>query len=355
MLGDVLIEQEQRDARVRFKHPIRVVTLDGQPRVIRTLTANVSRRGCFLRMPEPLPRGTRVALSLEADGRALAFAEAEVIWARTHESAWPGRHPGCGVRFTDYLHPRSKELVQYLVENLDRGRPLRLAPKFRPYRRAWPYVAAAAALSICAVAAAIVFWPHAAPTVAFEEEDEAAEEQVVAAVAPTPPPQPIAKPIEREVELPAPEPITEPVEALVADAPLPPDPEAEVPPEPAATPEPVAVARAEAPTVTPTTAGSVTLPTGAVSKLHWSDSGDALQLEVPSGHVSRAFVLAGPARAVFDVDGAGPDTSRTVAAQIPHATGVRLGKTPTGTRVVIDLREAPRQVSQDGSKLVLLF
>ena len=96
----VLIERQKRMSRVRFKHPIRVVTLEGQPRVIRTLTANVSRKGLFLRMPEPLPLGTKVALSLEAGGRALALAQAEVVWGRVQPSQMPGRFPGCGVRFT---------------------------------------------------------------------------------------------------------------------------------------------------------------------------------------------------------------------------------------------------------------
>ena len=90
----MLIERQKRLSRVRFKHPIRVVTLEGQPRVIRTLTANVSRKGLFLRMPEPLPLGTKVALSLEAGGRALALAQAEVVWGRVQESQLPGRFPG---------------------------------------------------------------------------------------------------------------------------------------------------------------------------------------------------------------------------------------------------------------------
>ncbi len=94
----VLIERQKRVSRVRFRHPIRVVTLEGQPRVIRTLTANVSPHGLFLRMPEPLPLGTRVALSLEAGGRALALAQAEVVWGRVNESQLPGRFPGCAGR-----------------------------------------------------------------------------------------------------------------------------------------------------------------------------------------------------------------------------------------------------------------
>ena len=153
----MLIERQKRLSRVRFKHPIRVVTLEGQPRVIRTLTANVSRKGLFLRMPEPLPMGTKVALSLEAGGRALALAQAEVVWGRVNQSQLPGRFPGCGVRFTEFMHPRAEELVDYLVHNLDRGKPLMLAPPERRWMRWAPY-AAGSALLACAALATLLLW-----------------------------------------------------------------------------------------------------------------------------------------------------------------------------------------------------
>jgi hypothetical protein len=56
-----------------------VASQGAEPRVFRTWTANLSPRGLFLRMPEPLTAGTRVAISLEAGGQTLAFAEGEVI------------------------------------------------------------------------------------------------------------------------------------------------------------------------------------------------------------------------------------------------------------------------------------
>ncbi len=143
---------------------MRVVTLDGQPRVIRTLTANVSSKGMFVRMPEPLPTGTRVALSLEAGGRALALAQAEVVWQRLNESELPGRFPGCGVRFTDFLHPRAQELVDYLVDNLDRGKPLTAAPPQRQIPR-WIPAVAISSLAVVAMAAILIFFsPSAADT-----------------------------------------------------------------------------------------------------------------------------------------------------------------------------------------------
>ena len=72
--------EAQRLPRVRFRHPIRVASLEGTPRIVRTLTANLSSKGLFVRMPEPLPLGTKVALSFEAGGQTLPFAEAEVVW-----------------------------------------------------------------------------------------------------------------------------------------------------------------------------------------------------------------------------------------------------------------------------------
>lgn len=427
----MLIEQEKRDARVRFKHPIRVVTLDGQPRVIRTLTANVSKRGCFVRMPEPLPKGTRVALSLEAGGRALAFAEAIVVWGRAHESQWPGRFSGCGVRFTDYLHPRAPELVTYLVSNLDRGRPLKLAPP--PRRGRWPVVAAAAALVACAAAATWVLWPASprAPSDAVELGGAPLKEATQRAVAPaegqgpslaqgavleenapsSPTEGQAVAPAEGQVP-PSPPQLDGPaqrsdsaVSAAQAvelsegraeqhrspGAPRPPEenaPPAQPQPEDArpesearaqltaALPAPSAGAGPMTVTSTPADrssgedpaprqlagrpasrgrAGSLELPTGAAPSLSWSLEASTLRLSVPNATIARAFVLAHPARAVIDLVGDAPDRSRTLATEVPHATSVRLGKTPEGTRVVVDLASAPVRTSQSGDELLLSF
>jgi hypothetical protein len=75
----------QRSKRVRFKHHVRVTTIDGEPRAWRTLASNLSRDGLFVRMPQPLEPGTRVAISLEAKGQALPLAQGEVRWCRRAE------------------------------------------------------------------------------------------------------------------------------------------------------------------------------------------------------------------------------------------------------------------------------
>ncbi|MBL8924169.1 MAG: AMIN domain-containing protein [Myxococcaceae bacterium] len=134
------VEQSQRARRVRFTHPVRVATIDGEPRAWRTLAANLSRDGLFVRMPQPLDPGTRVAISLEASGQTLPFAQGEVRWCRYNPSELDGRFQGCGVRFTGFLHPRAPELVHYLVVTLDTGKLLTAAPM---RRRRWPWTLAA--------------------------------------------------------------------------------------------------------------------------------------------------------------------------------------------------------------------
>ena len=92
--------EPDREPRVGFKQCVRVVPIGGgPPRAYRVLAANLSRQGMFLKMPTPFDMGTRVALSLEAGGRVLPFAQGEVIWRNLEESKQPGRGAGFGVRF----------------------------------------------------------------------------------------------------------------------------------------------------------------------------------------------------------------------------------------------------------------
>jgi hypothetical protein len=350
----VLIEQTQREARVRFQHPIRVVTLEGQPRVIRTLTSNVSRDGLFVRMPEPLPPGMKVALSLEAGGRALALAQAEVRWNGPDADEVTERFPGCGVRFTEFMHPRAEELVQYLVKNLDTGKPLALAPPEKRWMKYLPF-AGGGALLLCAAMAALILWdpgevelepespsiqlqaetPKVLPLPSGEGRGEGKSPEQL------PPPEPVAT---------APEPVPEPepVIAKVAVAPVELKVEAPKPPPPAPAPSKRKAERQ----------GDVKLAAGASPQLHWEITGSELRLvpQLPDGvQISRAFVLTGPARAVFDLTGGTEARSVTVPAAPPYATAVRIGKQPAGTRIVVDLDSAPKKTRTDGDVLVLAF
>jgi hypothetical protein len=420
----VLIEQQKRDARVRFRHPIRVVTLDGEPRVIRTLTANVSRHGLFLRMPEPLADGTKVALSLEAGGRALALAQAEVVWGRK------AHQPGCGVQFTEFLHPRGKELVDYLVENLDQGKLLTLRTK-KPVWRRTPVVAMFVAIALLPVGFAL--WNSLSPT---GERVGVRGEPELAVVSPPPPivvaepvvPEPLpgltdeladaaahakadAVPDEgtgteelAETETGLSEPVEDGPSAEVAAAPeevnaAPVEAEAVAKASPEVTkaapglsepvedrptekpmiaaaplPNPLPAAQGEGerrldrplPDPLPRVGegvraqgeGNVRLPTGASPKLAWHFTGTELRLEpsLSAGvQVSRAFVLNGPPRAVFDLTGGTPAKSLKVPASTPFASGVRLGKQGTGTRIVVDLERAPKRSKLEDGALVLSF
>ena len=106
------------------------------------------------------------------------------------------------------------------------------------------------------------------------------------------------------------------------------------------------------------TEGDVKLPSGAAPNLHWELTGTELRLTpalAAGAQLTRAFVLTGPARAVFDISGPSPEKSHTMPSSPPYATAVRLGKQAGGTRIVIDLDNAPKRTSQSGSALVLSF
>ncbi len=385
-----------RQPRVRFKYPVRVVPLNGQPRAWRTLSANISKKGMFLRMPEPLETGTRVALSFEAGGQVLPFAKAEVVWKRLQESKFPDRTTGFGVRFTEYLHPRAEELIGYLCENLDTGRPLNVA------RRQWAVplkalgaVAAAFVLGFSGIAA----WHFA--TTSDAGDDVAAVDGVEPAAVPDETVEASATPVAPVVVTPdapvavavaaaeAPAPVeTAKVEPVKAEAPTaepvkaepaktetvaPVAVKAEVTATPAEDLKPLAAApklveAAEAPAVQLTAEpgapavqgahGSVSLPSGAAARLAWKMDGSTAHFELigrPGSKVTKVFAMHNPERLVFDIEGSKPKKSRTVKSSAAHLSQVRIGARKDATRLVLDFADAPSKIDASGTSATVEF
>ena len=77
----------------------------GQAAPIRTRTADLSLGGCFLEMPNPLPKGARIKIALWVKDFKL-WANAEVV------TSTPGF--GIGVRFTEITEPDRNQLRQFL-------------------------------------------------------------------------------------------------------------------------------------------------------------------------------------------------------------------------------------------------
>jgi hypothetical protein len=394
----VVLELSHRAQRVRFKHPVRVIPLDGSPRIYRTLSANLSRKGMFVRMPEPLPLGTRVALSLEVKGQALPFAEAEIAWCRNTQSQLPGRFVGFGVRFTSFLNPRAPELVDFLVKNLDRGRPLTLVPPREARRRRLLGIglgAVAAAGLLWAAVGALLQAPQPDEALAVEvatvpdgadellaEPDEAlgreaavaeADGPVVAAgpsapeeasLAPAPAAEPDARGAGPETPAPAPPasgaavmaagPVQGAARGLVATASrATASDEAQRPEPPQSAPR-----RERSAQKARGSTGQVWLPSGAASALTWSLEGESVRVGVgltPGATVSRRFLLDGPPRLVLDLDGRAPVKSQTVRADAPWLKRVRIGRHGTTTRLVIDLTRAPVDLQPTEQGVALSF
>ena len=288
--------------------------------MVRSHTTNLSRQGLFVQASQPLPPGTKVALSLEAGGKALPFAEAQVVWAPAEERP-ATKASGFGVRFERFLHPRGRELVEYLVDNLDRGRPLASAPRARRWRR--PLVLAA---SLLGAAGAAAF----GGIVVLQAKIAADNTRV-------------AQPVAEEGGAPA----VKAVEsvAVVASEAL----------------GPAADARQAEPTLGPPapgeTRGEIVVPTGAASALTWAAANREVRLSVVprDGRLRRAFLLADPPRVVFDLDGSEPDRSYGLEPKGPFLKRVRVGSQKGATRVVVDLTRGPTDSTEDGEAVILSF
>jgi c-di-GMP-binding flagellar brake protein YcgR len=77
----------------------------GENAPIRTRTADLSLGGCFLEMPNPLPKGTKIRIALWVKEFKL-WANAEVV------SSTPGF--GIGARFTEMTEQDRNQLQQFL-------------------------------------------------------------------------------------------------------------------------------------------------------------------------------------------------------------------------------------------------
>lgn len=356
---------------MRFKRPVRVVPLEeGPPRAFRVIAGNLSRRGMFLQMPQPFAEGTQLALSLEAGGRVLPFAQAEVVWREYGQAPITS---GAGVRFTSFLHPRAHELVQYLVEHLDRGLPLP-SPKPRRFKRLMlglMFVVAlvvggslmAAVLKLVRQASEpelVVPPPEARPVAAELAPAQVGDE--VPAAPPQPPPPSLV-----EAKAPATEPpstVAEPTVAAAAPAPPEAPPRSAEGSSPVPASAPPAAQMAE-PTSAPKPAvadaqGSLSLPKSGVSAVRWSRRAGVLTLELatkPGAVVGNVFLLRGPSRLVIDLTGPAPAKSHLVPVQaVPHVKGMRLGRqAKSGTRLVVDLDQTPAKVEHVGSQVRLHF
>lgn len=340
-MDTIPVDRADRTPRVPFRQPVRVVPLGGPPRAFRVLAGNLSKGGMFLNTDQPFDEGTRVALSLEASGRVLPFAQGEVVW----RSAGQGLvGPGFGVKFTGFLHPRAHDMVGYLVKAIENGEPLTVDGS-KPHSWKQVALAGAAALIAGAVVTAIFLAVFGGSPEPMDEETPApvvAAAPVVQAegAAPTP-----VAPSEGEarVEVSAPELINDaPTVRTIDLAPMVLNvPEVKPPPTPVAA-----------------DAKELKLPSGAATRLSYARSGEALTLTVtlaPKAKVDRAFLLQNPPRLAIDVVGAAPKKSHVV--QGPDAAlfhRVRVGRAGGNTtRLVVDLARAGKTVQTQGAQITV--
>ncbi len=361
-----------REPRVHFKQCVRVVPIGGPPRAYRVLASNLSRQGMFLKMPTPFDTGTKVALSLEAGGQVLPFAQGEVVWRELDEPKQSGRGAGFGVRFTGFLHPRAHELVGYLVDNLGTGKPLvsPLPKSVWPRRFAWGGAGLVAVIVGAVITSAVL---HLVREPGGEPSSSAAEVAVTAVQ----PPDDMAAPAAVEMK---PTPVE--VHAIEEEAaPMPKEPKPEVveprfkgPSESAtqaaqialavraavsarAAPAPAAprpTPKAEAPRPA-ADARALAIPSGAVKSLSSAVDGKQLTLTLALGagaSITRAFTLANPDRLALDVKGALPKKSYVLSGS-GEVARVRVGRIAGGTRLVVDLAHAPGKPAVTGASIAI--
>lgn len=318
---------QERSSRAPLKHPVRV-TIAGE-RVVRVLSGDISPNGMFLMMADPPEPGTVVTLAFEAGGKVLPFAEGEVAWKRSQARG------GFGVRFTRYLHPRAKALVDFLAENVEHGT---LKPQSPPARvrqvRRWSGLALLAAM-----VALLITW-GAAPA-----KSTALEAGLVCA-------PPAAAPV-------APRAVVGPkVEPMVSTEVIAKKPAAKVnrlPEKPRAVPT---LARTVASAVKPGQFSSTPIPSGSARLVNVSRVSGALRVAidpVAGARVSGVTTLQNPARLIIDVTGLPPISTHVVSLNDPELRKISVVKQGKGTRLVIDLVRLPTRVTQQGDSALMTF
>jgi PilZ domain len=99
-----LIGERRARPRVRLHWPVSIMQNEGEPRVLSTVTENLSSQGFFCLVDQPLPAGQRVECILKlpqpgaAEGSQVLRCAAQVVWISPQED---GRF-GIGCRIQDY-------------------------------------------------------------------------------------------------------------------------------------------------------------------------------------------------------------------------------------------------------------
>ena len=313
----------ERCSRAPLKHPVRV-TIAGE-RVVRVLSGDISANGMFLMMADPPEPGTVVTMAFEAGGKVLPFAEGEVAWRRSQARG------GFGVRFTRYLHPRARALVDYLSENVEHGTTLKTPPPVRSARR-WSGLTVLAAL-----VAFLVTWGQPPAPVAPLESGQLC--------------LPEATPGEpRESSL-----VSQPLEPVAAAKKAAPVKRRALPetPRPATT-----LARTVASAVNPGPFSSTPIPSGAARLVNVSRVSGSLRVAidvVAGGRVSNVATLQNPARLVIDVTGLPPVSGHVVSLDDSELRRITVGRQGAGTRLIVDLVRLPTRVVQQGDSALITF
>lgn len=311
---------QDRSSRALLKHPIRV-TIAGE-RVVRVLSGDISPNGMFLMMADPPEAGTVVTLAFEAGGKVLPFAEGEVAWKRANARG------GFGVRFTRYLHPRAKPLVDFLCENVEGGTLKPQAP-ITPAPRTGRWTALAL---IAAAAVVLITFSNLvpAPPIALQSG--------LACL----PAAPAVKAPELALST------AQPVKARVP---------ARLPEKPKATPT-LARTFATASAVKPGLFTSTAIPSGAARLVNVSRVSGMLKVSIAAvagGSVSHIATLQNPARLIIDVSGLPPIADHVLGlsdSELRKITVTRQGK---GTRLSIELVRLPTRVVQQGDAALISF